>query len=84
MLGIDIDELLRGAQEMRNVCLHKENNPAAQTAAWLYALIQKNYSIANLFLFSNELRSCGAWWRQLVGESLGKAQTCLLYTSRCV
>ena len=75
MLGIDIDELLRGAQDMRNVCLHKENNPAAQTAAWLYALIQKNYSIANLFLFSNELRSCGAWWRQLVGESLGKAQT---------
>lgn len=75
MLGINIDELLRGAQNMRNVCLHKENNPAVQTAAWLYALIQKNYSIANLFLFSNELRGLGSWWRQLVGESLGKAQT---------
>lgn len=75
MLGININELLRGAQAMRDRCLQKENNPAAQTAAWLYALMQKKYTIANLFLFSNELRGLGSWWRQLVGESLGKAQT---------
>ena len=75
MIGIDIDNLLEGARAMRTLCLQKEDNPATQSAAWFFALLHKGYSVANLFLFSNELRSCGAWWRQLVGESLGKAQT---------
>jgi glucose-6-phosphate isomerase len=75
MLGIDTKLLLQGARDMRTLCLQEEGSLAAQTAAWLFALMQKGYTVTNLFLFSNELRGCGAWWRQLVGESLGKAQT---------
>ncbi len=73
MLDVDIDALLEGAKHMRNACLRESDNVAMQTAAWQYALLQDGYNIANLFLFSNELGSVGKWWRQLVGESLGKA-----------
>jgi glucose-6-phosphate isomerase len=75
MIDIDIDQLLAGARYMRDICLSNEDNYAVQTAAWQYALLQQGYDISNLFLFSNELQSCGKWWRQLMGESLGKAQS---------
>jgi glucose-6-phosphate isomerase len=74
MIGIDIDSLMQGARTMRDICL-QDASPATKTAAWFYALAEEKYFVANLFLFSNELRSCGDWWRQLVGESLGKAHT---------
>lgn len=75
MLNIDTDALLQGARDMRDQCLQTNDNPAAQTAARHYAWLHKGYNTANLFLFSNELHGCGSWWRQLVGESLGKAET---------
>ncbi len=79
MIDVDIDALLEGAKHMRDVCLGDSDNVAThniavKTAAWQYALLQDGYNISNLFLFSNELRGLGKWWRQLVGESLGKAQ----------
>lgn len=72
LIGIDVTHLLQGASAMRTACLGKQS-PALETAAWLYGLMQRGYHLYNLFLFSNELRGCGDWWRQLVGESLGKA-----------
>lgn len=78
MIDVDIDALLEGAKHMREVCLRDSDNVAThncaiQTAAWQFALLQQGYDISNLFLFSNELRAVGRWWRQLMGESLGKA-----------
>lgn len=73
MLGIQINELLAGARHMRNRCIvHGAENPAARSAAWQYQLVKQGYTLSNLFLFSNELQGCGHWWRQLMGESLGK------------
>ncbi len=74
MLDIDIKELLEGAAYSATQCVKKDRaNPAAASAAWHYALCKKGYAVSNLFLFSNELRGLGKWWRQLMAESLGKA-----------
>ena len=74
MIDIDIKELLEGAAYSATQCVKKERaNPAAASAAWQYALCKKGYALSNLFLFSNELRGLGKWWRQLMAESLGKA-----------
>ena len=73
MLNIDVHSLLRGARYATTLCLqHDQANSAAMSAAWHYALCKEGYNISNLFLFSNALSSIGAWWRQLVAESLGK------------
>jgi len=74
MLGIDLDELLEGARKARKNSL--ENN-VVKNLATLSALIQyiyykKGQNISDLFLFSNDLESVGKWYRQLMGESLGK------------
>lgn len=73
MIGIDIENLLKGAQQATNLCLKSDHtNPAALSAAWQYALCKEGYHISNLFVFSNELTGLSAWWKQLIAESLGK------------
>lgn len=47
-------------------------NPAAQSAATLFAHYQAGYTIHNLFVFSPALEMLGNWYKQLIGESLGK------------
>jgi len=70
-VGIDIEQLLAGAQSMMEFCL-QEKNPAASSAAIIFAQYQNGCSIHDTFLFSKDLAGVGAWYRQLVGESLGK------------
>jgi len=74
MMGIDIDGLLRGAQEMRDRCLTTNvlENPAALSAALIYLQKQKGKTIHDLFLFNPDLEAVGRWYRQLMGECLGK------------
>lgn len=74
MLGIDIDELLNGAQVMKKRCLNPEihNNPAALSALLHYSHYKHGKNIHDLFLFSTDLESLGKWDRQLLGESIGK------------
>lgn len=73
MINIDIENLLKGAQQATNLCLKSDHtNPAALSAAWQYALCKEGYHISNLFVFSNELLGLCKWWKQLVAESLGK------------
>ena len=43
------------------------------SAAVLYEQYQKCLVIHDTFLFSRSLRGVADWYRQLVGESLGKA-----------
>ncbi len=74
MLGIDIDQLLKGAKKMRNKCLKRDIkfNPAALSAYFIYYHRLKGVNINDLFLFSPDLESIGKWYRQLIGESIGK------------
>ena len=74
MLNIDIDQLLAGARRMREICLNLSinDNPAALSALHIYAHWKKGIHIHDLFLFSTDLESIGKWYRQLVGESIGK------------
>jgi glucose-6-phosphate isomerase len=74
MLGIDIKQLHEGARDITDSCLELsvEENPAARSATTIFGQYGKNIFIHNTFLFASELESLGKWYRQLVGESLGK------------
>ena len=74
MMDVDIKSLLAGAEQMRNQCLQldTEKNPAATCAIATYLNYKKQHNIHDLFLFSDDLESVGKWYRQLVGESIGK------------
>lgn len=74
LLGCDIFSLLRGATDMLKICssLLLDENYAAQSACIMYAQYKQSIHIQDLFLFSMQLEGIGKWYRQLVGESLGK------------
>lgn len=73
-IGVDIQKLRHGATAVRELCLSSDDatNPSLQSAAALYALLQKGFVIHDLFFFHGELESLGKWYRQLMGESVGK------------
>lgn len=73
LLGVDIRELLRGARAMREKILTSSGaNPAARGAISIFANWKRGKTIYDTFLFSNDLESIGKWYRQLMGESVGK------------
>ncbi len=74
LIGINFDELLSGARLLRDKCLTSEviNNPAALSACLIYIHYKKGMNIHDMFLFSPDLESIGKWYRQLMGESIGK------------
>ncbi len=73
-LGVSITDLLDGAQTMRTACLNTDimSNPAAQSALVAYQSYQHGQIVHDTFVFNPELESLGKWYRQLLGESLGK------------
>lgn len=75
--GVDILDLLRGAMLARKYSIHDklEKNAAAVSAIFLYRNLLKGFSINDTFLFSPQLESLGKWYRQLMGESIGKNST---------
>ena len=74
MLGLDIAQLRNGAADMRKQCSSTslKENIAAQSAIIQYTHYRKGMNVSNLFLFSNDLEMVGKWYRQLMGESIGK------------
>lgn len=72
--GISLRDLRKSAQNVRNWCLHTDlnDNPAFASAAILYYHLQNGKSISNTFFFNSEFEALGKWYRQLLGESLGK------------
>jgi glucose-6-phosphate isomerase len=72
--GFDMKSLLRGAQRMRDACLDKNTtkNPALASAAILFLQNRAGKTINDNFFFNPELESLGKWYRQLMGESIGK------------
>jgi glucose-6-phosphate isomerase len=74
LVGVPIEELHKGAAAMRLSCLHPtvNENPAAQSALVQAVYYEKGMHIHNTFVFDGRLESIGRWYRQLLGESIGK------------
>ncbi len=73
--GIDIDQLVAGAQAMEKECgvdTDFEANPAAIYAATRNALYASGKKIEILINFQPKLHYYAEWWKQLYGESEGK------------
>lgn len=75
MIGIDIKDVMIGAQDMARWC----SAPSlAKNPAYLYAVLhyiaytKKNKSIAVMMPFTELLKSTADWYCQLLAESLGK------------
>ncbi|MGF7229131.1 MAG: hypothetical protein ACQR33_04060 [Candidatus Saccharibacteria bacterium] len=74
-VGIDITVLREGASQQLDHCLTGPNNFAAQSAAVLATQLHAGKCINDNFFFHPELESLGKWYRQLMGESIGKEKT---------
>lgn len=78
--GADIDGLMQGAANMREVCLGKgfEENGAMQYAAVRNILMRKGKSVEILGNYEPAFHYVAEWWKQLYGESEGKDQKGIL------
>ena len=65
--GFDIDQLVKGAQDME-----ADTSLAAQYAATRYALYESGKKIEILANYQPKLHFIAEWWKQLFGESEGK------------
>ena len=75
MAGYDIDALLQGARDMRQLCVANDNldqNPALLYAALRNILYRKGKKVEMLVNFLPNLKYISEWWKQLYGESEGK------------
>ncbi len=73
--GIDIEQLVAGAQAMEKQCAVSvpfEENPAAIYAAVRNALYSSGKKIEILINYQPKLHYYAEWWKQLFGESEGK------------
>jgi glucose-6-phosphate isomerase len=75
LCGVDCRTLLAGAKAMLDIGTHGEVtlNPAAASAVVRVYEYRMSKTIHDWFVFRGELASLGGWWRQLVGESIGKS-----------
>ncbi len=73
-LGVNIDKLIEGARNMRDNCVSNDvsRNYALVSAMTLYKSYLNGFVINDNFIFHEELESLGKWYRQLMGESIGK------------
>ena len=71
--GVDIDELLAGAEAaMGDVANDYDENPMLQYAAVRNHLYQSGFKIEMMINYEPRLHFIGEWWKQLYGESEGK------------
>ena len=71
--GVDLDELMGGAQEMMSLCSKNDySNPAWQYAAMRHELYRQGKKVELLACFEPAFRFMAEWWKQLYGESEGK------------
>jgi len=74
VMGVNIKKLMDGAAHMRAACLKEDpkENPAMLRAAMLMHAWHRGKNVADQFFFSVDLEGVGKWYRQLMGESIGK------------
>ena len=72
--GCDTDALLKGAAEMRSLCLEADydHNPAMLYAAARNILLEKGKCVEVLANYEPSFHYIAEWWKQLYGESEGK------------
>ena len=72
--GINIDELMKGAQKGREKYTSKDfdKNIALQYALARNVLYDEHMAIENLVTYEEKMRYFSEWWKQLYGESEGK------------
>lgn len=72
--GVDIDALCSGALSSRERALSTTvaDNSSLLSASILFLQSKDGKNINDNFLFHTELESLGKWYRQLMGESIGK------------
>jgi glucose-6-phosphate isomerase len=73
-VGVDVNRLRDGAREMLDQCFSGDNI-AARSAVVLATQHSRGFHINDNFFFHPELESVGKWYRQLMGESVGKEQS---------
>lgn len=66
--GIEIDSLVLGAQK----AVEEMSGYAKESALSIYSAYLSGKTIHDMFVFGAELETLGKWYRQLMGESLGK------------
>ncbi|ACX72643.1 Glucose-6-phosphate isomerase [Methanocaldococcus vulcanius M7] len=73
-LGVNISEILEGAREMDKTCQNDDifENPALLNGVihYLYDNLGKDISV--IMSYVESLKYFGGWYKQLIGESLGK------------
>ncbi|PIR13646.1 hypothetical protein COV49_01460 [Candidatus Falkowbacteria bacterium CG11_big_fil_rev_8_21_14_0_20_39_10] len=74
LMGIDIQKLRVGAVKMRELCVNSTitSSPAAISAVLLFQNSLLGKILNDNFIFLPQLESLGKWYRQLMGESVGK------------
>lgn len=74
--GADIDELMKGAQQMREKVVNNDfdDNPSMQYAAIRNIFLRKGKKMEILANYEPSMHSVSEWWKQLYGESEGKDQ----------
>jgi glucose-6-phosphate isomerase len=70
-IGADVEELLRGARDIKRKFLSGGCENLLQKASFLAKNVEK-FNTNVIFSYSNSLRSFNDWYMQLWGESLGK------------
>jgi glucose-6-phosphate isomerase len=76
LAGVDIRQLLAGAEDLRDACLsgRPSSDPAATLAAIIHDHEESSRRIINHFLFHHRGSGLGRWSAQLFAESLGKTR----------
>ena len=75
VVGIDIEEMLRGAREMDQLCQNNtsiDKNPALAMALLQHLSIKQGKSVSVMMPYADSLKYVADWYCQLWGESLGK------------
>ncbi len=72
--GIDIEEMLKGAAIMDEICKEKNlfKNPAAMFAVQQFIAISRGKNISVMMPYADSLKYIADWYAQLWAESLGK------------
>ena len=73
-VGVDIAALRKGASDILDHCL-QHDNIASASANTLFTQKTQGKTINDNFFFRPELESVGKWYRQLMGESVGKERS---------
>ncbi len=74
ILGFNIEKIKETIQTVRDLALEQDvlKNQAVISASILYLHYKNGKNINDNFIFLPQLESMGKWYRQLMGESIGK------------